>query len=167
MMNNAFTVPFMTLVVYAFLADEYSNTWAKVLFWAGASLCMLFSGAQTVVLLWFGSRQRSQKAQVKRDAARAFMRLLLPPCSHHRWQLAFHPAPRRPRERCLPNVSSGTSCLLSGVCCVSPIPAHCRRAASTCRAPVGCFIVAVMGPLLDVGYYEASHFPPLPSFSMR
>jgi hypothetical protein len=30
--------------VYAFLADHYSNTLAKVLFWAGASLMMLFSG---------------------------------------------------------------------------------------------------------------------------
>jgi hypothetical protein len=30
--------------VYAFLADHYSNTLAKVLFWTGASLMMLFSG---------------------------------------------------------------------------------------------------------------------------
>lgn len=32
------------LQVYAFLADGYSNTLAKVLFWAGASTAMLLSG---------------------------------------------------------------------------------------------------------------------------
>lgn len=36
-----------TLQVYSFLAAHYSLTFAKVLFWAGASLSMLFSGAST------------------------------------------------------------------------------------------------------------------------
>lgn len=37
-MNNAFSIPSMTLVVYAFLAwDTYSTALARVLFWAGAS----------------------------------------------------------------------------------------------------------------------------------
>lgn len=42
-MSNAFSIPFMTLVVYAFLADHYSNTLAKVLFWAGAGPMLLLS----------------------------------------------------------------------------------------------------------------------------
>ena len=42
-MSNAFSTPFMTLVVYAFLADHYSNTFAKVLFWAGAGPMLALS----------------------------------------------------------------------------------------------------------------------------
>lgn len=43
-MNNAFSVPSMLLVVYAFLAmDNYSTPLARVLFWAGSSTMFLLS----------------------------------------------------------------------------------------------------------------------------
>ena len=35
-MNNAFSVPFMTMVVYSYLAIDYSRPLARVIFWAGA-----------------------------------------------------------------------------------------------------------------------------------
>lgn len=87
MMNNAFSVPWMTLVVYAFLADHYSNPFAKVLFWAGASLMMLFS--VIIVGNWLATMRHEG--------------------------------------------------LVNG---------------AFQMAPVGNFIVAVMGPLLDPGYFE-------------
>ena len=86
-MNAAFTVPAMTLVVYAFLAQEYSLTFAKVLFWAGAPLCMLL--AIIIVGNWL--------SRMRHDG------------------------------------------LVSGA---YQMP------------PVGLFIVAVVGPLLEPGYYQ-------------
>ncbi|PSC70111.1 C4-dicarboxylate ABC transporter [Micractinium conductrix] len=90
MMNNAFSVPWMTLVVYSFLAAHYSLTFAKVLFWAGASLSMLFS--VMIVGNWLASMRHEGLVNG------AFM-----------------------------------------------------------MAPVGNFIVAVMGPLLDSGYHEVCY----------
>jgi tellurite resistance protein len=44
MQNNAFTVPSMTMIVYAFLATgNYSTALARVLFWAGSSTAFLLS----------------------------------------------------------------------------------------------------------------------------
>ncbi|KAL4537156.1 hypothetical protein Ndes2526B_g04932 [Nannochloris sp. 'desiccata'] len=44
MMNNAFTVPSMTLIVYAFLATgNYSTPLARVLFWIGSSTAFFLS----------------------------------------------------------------------------------------------------------------------------
>jgi len=43
-MNNAFSIPSMTLAVYAFLAaGSYSTALARVLFWAGSSTGMLLA----------------------------------------------------------------------------------------------------------------------------
>lgn len=41
--QNAFTVPFMVIVIYAFLAEHYSRPLARVLFWAGAGPIMLLN----------------------------------------------------------------------------------------------------------------------------
>jgi tellurite resistance protein len=44
MMNNAFGIPSMTIIVYAFLATgNYSTALARVLFWAGSSTAFLLS----------------------------------------------------------------------------------------------------------------------------
>jgi tellurite resistance protein len=91
MMNNAFSIPWMTLVVYAFLADHYSNTWAKVFFWIGSPLTMLF--AIIIVGNWL--------ATIRHEG----------------------------------HVNGGYQ-----------------------MAPIGCFIVAVMGPIIDPGYHEVCFF---------